>query len=235
MEFLTDLIDNTTVPWITAALLGFLTAISPCPLATNITSIGYISKDITDKRRIFLNGIFYSTGRVITYTCLALIILLGADQLQLSGFFQKYGEKITGPLLLLIGLVMLDLVRIKIPGKQSVSGGFKKRKNWGYNDALLLGLVTALAFCPYSGVLYFGMLIPLSVSSISGLYLPVIFAIATAIPVIITSWLIAYMISAVSNFYNSIRFIELWVRRIAALMFIAIGLYYTIRIYFVKF
>ncbi|HLP72336.1 MAG TPA: aromatic aminobenezylarsenical efflux permease ArsG family transporter [Bacteroidales bacterium] len=234
MEFLTDLLDNSTVPWITAILLGLLTAISPCPLATNITAIGYISKDVEDQRRVFYNGIFYTAGRAITYTGLALIIMLGADQFQFSGFLQRYGEKIIGPLLLIIGLIMLDLIRINIPVIQRLAAGMEKKKRWGYIDAILLGIVLALAFCPYSGVLYFGMLIPLSVSSASGLYLPVIFAIATALPVIILAWLIAYMISRVSSLYNRIKSFELWFRRFAAVLFIIIGLYYIIRIYLLK-
>ncbi|HEX2977148.1 MAG TPA: aromatic aminobenezylarsenical efflux permease ArsG family transporter [Bacteroidales bacterium] len=234
MEFLTDLLDNSTVPWITAILLGLLTAISPCPLATNITAIGFISKDVDDKRRIFYNGIFYTVGRAITYTGLALIIMFGADQLQFSGFLQRYGEKIIGPLLFIIGLLMLDLIRINIPGLYRLSAGMEKKRRWGYIDAVLLGLVLALAFCPYSGVLYFGMLIPLSVSSASGLYLPIIFAIATAIPVIILAWLIAYMVSAVSSFYSKMKSFELWFRRISAVLFILIGLYYIIRIYLLK-
>ncbi|HEX2919879.1 MAG TPA: aromatic aminobenezylarsenical efflux permease ArsG family transporter [Bacteroidales bacterium] len=234
MEFLTDLLDNSTVPWITAFLLGLLTAISPCPLATNITAIGYISKDVEDKRRVFYNGVFYTAGRALTYTGLAFIIMLGADQLQFSGVLQRYGEKIIGPLLLIIGLFMLDLIRINIPILQRLSAGMEKKKRLGYADAILLGLVLALAFCPYSGVLYFGMLIPLSVSSASGLYLPVIFAIATAIPVIILAWLIAFTVSRVSSFYNRIKSFELWFRRFAAVLFIIIGLYYIIRIYFIK-
>lgn len=234
MGFLTDLLDNSTVPWITAILLGLLTAISPCPLATNITAIGYISKDIEDKRRVFYNGIFYTAGRAITYTVLAMAIILGADQFQVSGFFQKYGEKVIGFLLLIIGLFMINLIRINIPWLKSLSSGIEKKKNWGYIDAVLLGIVLALAFCPYSGVLYFGILIPLSVSSASGLYLPAIFAIATAIPVIMFAWLIAFMVSTVGSFYNRIKSFELWFRRFAAVLFIIVGLYYIIRIYFLK-
>ena len=234
MGFLTDLLDNSTVPWITAILLGLLTAVSPCPLATNITAIGYISKDVEDRRRVFYNGIFYTGGRVVTYTGLALIIKLGADQIKFSGFLQSYGEKIIGPVLLIIGLFMLDFIRINIPGWHNISEGMQKKKKWGYADAALLGLILALAFCPYSGVLYFGMLIPLSLSSSTGLLLPPIFAVATAIPVIILAWLIANMVGRVSGFYNRMKTFELWFRRIAAVLFIIIGLYYIVRIYIIK-
>ena len=231
MEFLTNLLDNSTMPWLTALLLGLMTAISPCPLATNITAIGFISKDLDDRNRVFFNGLFYTFGRAITYTLLALIIFLGADQLKFSGFFQRYGEKIIGPLLIVIGLFMLDIFKINFPGFSRLTAGLQKKKKWGYLDAILLGLVFALAFCPYSGVLYFGMLVPLTVASASGLYLPVVFAIATGIPVIILAWVLAYTVSGVGNVYNKIKSLEIWFRRIISILFIAVGIYYIIRIY----
>ncbi len=231
MEFLTNLLDNSTMPWLTALLLGLMTAISPCPLATNITAIGFISKDIENRNRVFFNGLFYTLGRAITYTCLALIIFLGADQLKLSGFFQLYGEKIIGPLLIVIGLFMLDIFRINFPGFCKLTSGVQKKKKWGYLDAILLGLVFALAFCPYSGVLYFGMLIPMTITSASGLYLPIVFAIATGIPVIIIAWALAYTVSGIGNVYKKIKSFELFSRRIIAVLFIVAGIYYVIRVY----
>jgi sulfite exporter TauE/SafE len=231
MEFLTNLLENSTMPWLTALLLGLMTAISPCPLATNITAIGFISKDIEDRNRVFFNGLFYTLGRAITYTALALIIFLGADQLKFSGFFQKYGEKFIGPVLVIIGLFMLDVLKIKFPGFNKLTSRMQNKTRWTYFDAVLLGLVFALAFCPYSGVLYFGMLVPLTVTSASGLYLPLVFAIATGIPVIIFAWIIAYTISGIGSAYNKLKTFELWFRRIIAILFIAVGVYYIIRVY----
>jgi cytochrome c-type biogenesis protein len=234
MDFLTNLLDNSSMPWITALLLGLMTAISPCPLATNITAIGFISKDLENRNRIFFNGLFYTLGRVISYTSIALIIYFGADQFKFSGFFQRYGGRIIGPLLLLIGIFMLDIIRINFPGFSRLSEKMGKRKSWRFIDALLLGMVFALAFCPYSGVLYFGMLVPLTISSPSGLYLPIIFAIATGIPVIIFAWVLAYIVSGVGNLYNKIKIFELWFRRFIAILFIIVGIYYIIRIYILK-
>src|SRR4030066_2208384 len=231
MEFLTNLLESSQMPWLSAMMLGLLTAISPCPLATNITAIGYISKDVDNRNRVFLNGLFYTLGRAITYTGLALIIFLGADQLKFSGFFQRYGEKIIGPLLIVIGLFMLDIFRINFPGFSRLTTGLQKKKKWRYIDAVLLGLVFALAFCPYSGVLFFGMLVPLTVASTSGLYLPVVFAIATGIPVIILAWVLAYTVSGIGNVYNKIKSFELWFRRIIAVLFITVGIYYIIKMY----
>jgi cytochrome c-type biogenesis protein len=231
MEFLTNLLENSTMPWLTALLLGLMTAISPCPLATNITAIGFISKDIKDRNRVFFNGLFYTLGRAITYTALALIIFLGVDQLKFSGFFQRYGEKFIGPLMLIIGLLMLDVFKIKFPAFSRLTSGMQNKQRWSYFDAVLLGLVFALAFCPYSGVLYFGMLVPMTVTSASGLYLPLVFAIATGIPVIIIAWLLAYTVSGVGNVYNKMKTFELWFRRVIAVLFIAVGIYYIIRVY----
>jgi cytochrome c-type biogenesis protein len=231
MDFLTNLLDNTSMPWLTALILGLMTAISPCPLATNITAIGFISKDLENRNRVFFNGLFYTLGRVITYTLIPLIIYFGADQFKFSGFFQRYGEKIIGPLLLLIGIFMLDIIRINFPGFGRLPEKMEKRKSWRYIDAALLGIVFALAFCPYSGVLYFGMLVPLTLSSTTGLYLPVIFAIATGIPVIIIAWLLAYTVSGIGVVYNKIKVFEIWFRRVIAVLFIGVGIYYIIRVY----
>ncbi|MCX6253162.1 MAG: aromatic aminobenezylarsenical efflux permease ArsG family transporter [Bacteroidia bacterium] len=231
MEFLTNLLDNNSMPWVTAILLGLMTSISPCPLATNITAIGFISKDIDNRNRVFLNGIFYTLGRAFTYTSIAFVIFLGADQFRFSGFFQRYSEKIIGPLLIIIGVLMLDIVRIKFPGLSGLTSGMGKRKSWRFIDAVLLGIVFALAFCPYSGVLYFGMLIPMTVTSASGLYLPVLFAVATGIPVILFAWLLAYSVSGIGGIYNKIKVFELWFRRFIAILFIIVGIYYIIRVY----
>jgi cytochrome c-type biogenesis protein len=229
--FLSGILESTNVPWITALILGLLTAISPCPLATNITATGFISKDLENRNRVFFNGLFYALGRAITYTLIPLLIFLGADQFKFSGFFQRYGEKIIGPLLFLIGIFMLDIIRINFLGLGRLSEKMEKRKSWRFIDAALLGMVFALAFCPYSGVLYFGMLVPLTLSSASGLYLPVIFAIATGIPVIIFAWVLAYTLSEIGDLYKKIKIFEIWFRRIVALIFMIVGAYYIIRIY----
>jgi len=126
---------------------------------------------------------------------------------------------------------MFDIIKIEFPGFKRLTSGMQDKKKWRYFDALLLGLLFALAFCPYSGVLYFGMLVPLTVSSASGLYLPVIFAVATGIPVIVIAWVLAYTVSGIGNVYNKIKTFELWFRRIIAVLFLTVGIYYVIRVY----
>jgi sulfite exporter TauE/SafE len=212
-------------------VLGLMTAISPCPLATNITAVGFVSKDIENRNRVFVNGLIYTLGRAITYTSIALIIYLGADQFKFSGFLQQYGEKFLGPLLIIIGVFMLGIIKINFPALGKLSSGLENKKSWNYWDTLLLGIVFALAFCPYSGVLYFGMLVPMTVASASGLYLPLIFAVATGIPVIIFAWLLAYTVAGVGKVYQKIKTIEIWFRRIIAVLFILVGIYYVLRMF----
>lgn len=231
-EFLTQLLDSTEAPFFTALILGLMTAISPCPLATNITAIGYISKDIDDRRKVFINGLVYTLGRTVSYFAVALVLYLGANQFKISGFFQQYGEKVIGPLLLVIGLFMLGIFKWNISIMDKLTSKRQQKGVNSYWDVLLLGILFALAFCPYSGVLYFGMLIPITIGSPSGLILPVIFAFATGIPVIIFAWLIAFSISGVGTLYNRIRVFETWFRKIIAVVFIITGIYYIVVIYF---
>jgi cytochrome c-type biogenesis protein len=232
MEFLTSLLESSSFPILTAFILGLMTAISPCPLATNITAVGFISKDIQNRNRVFINGLVYTLGRSLSYTLLAVILFYSADQFKISGFIQRYGEKIIGPLLILIGLFMLDIIRINFPGLTSLTDKFSKQGVGSYWGVLLLGVIFALAFCPYSGVLYFGMLMPLTISSSEGLLLPLVFAVATGIPVIIFAWLIAYTLSGVGGIYNKIKTFEIWFRRVIAVLFIGIGIYYIVIMFF---
>jgi len=215
------------LPILSAFLLGLMTAISPCPLATNITATAYISKNLNNKRQIFLNGLIYTLGRAVSYTLLGLILYFGASKFNVSSFFHSYGERLLGPLLIVIGVFMLDLISINFPGVSKITeklGGKIQGNGWG---ALLLGMIFALAFCPYSGILYFGMLIPITVASADGLYLPVVYAFATGLPVIIIAYLIAFTLSGVGSFYNKTKKFEYWFRKIVAAIFILSGLYFT--------
>ncbi|MDP2423992.1 MAG: aromatic aminobenezylarsenical efflux permease ArsG family transporter [Bacteroidales bacterium] len=236
MEFLQSIINNSQFPLLTAFILGLMTAISPCPLATNISAIGYISKDLSDRRRVFWNGILYTAGRAISYTVLGIILIVvikqGASVFKIQKIVGTYGELFIGPLLIVIGVFMLGLVRINLSflGRHSsqmenkVAGG----NPWG---AFIMGLAFALAFCPYSGILYFGALIPLAVTSSAGYFLPLVFAIATGLPVIIFAWILAFSLTSLGSFYNKIKTFEFWFRRIVAGIFILIGLYYVWIIY----
>jgi len=234
MDFINILIDNYNIPFLTAFLLGILTSISPCPLATNITAIAYISKEIKMVKNTLLNGLYYTLGRGISYTLLATLIYFGLSSFQISKIFQGWGDKILGPILIIIGLIMFGVIKINIGGH---SQKIEKLKKWlsskGYIGSLLLGVLFALAFCPYSGVLFFGALIPLTLKSTEGLLLPPIFALGTGLPVIIFSFLIAFSMQKVSRAFQVVQKVEKIMRYGLATIFLVVGVYYTQ--YLVKF
>ena len=234
MEFLQHILDNSNIPIVTAFVLGLLTAISPCPLATNITAIGYIGRDIESKQRIFWNGILYTVGRIIAYSVLGAILIYILHQGENMFFIQKgiskLGEMLIAPAMILIGLFMLFGDRLNLP-KFGFSGDLESDRMKGMWGSLLLGILFAMAFCPTSGVLYFGMLIPMSAQATAGYLLPVVFAFATGLPVILVAWFLAYSVAGIGTFYNRMKVIQKWFNRIVAILFILVGLYYAYTFY----
>lgn len=227
--FLTELYASAPGPLVSALLLGLLIAIAPCPMTINITAMGYISKDISRPRRIFSNGAFYALGTIAAYTGLALVLWLGADQFKVSTVFQQYSEYILGPLLFFIGLYMLGIFRMDFPGLNRLASRFQNRTSFRAWDSFLLGFIFALAFCPYSGMLYFAMLIPLIITTGSP-WLSLPFSLAAGIPVVIFAWLLAFTVSGVGRAFNRLKAFEFWFRKVLALLFMGIGTYYIIQL-----
>lgn len=228
-DFLQQWADNSQFPVLSAFALGLMTAISPCPLATNITALGYISRELSSKKRIFYNGLWYTLGRLFSYSALGILIYFGASSFRIARLFSHYGEKILGPLLIIVGVLMLGIIKIKAVRQSGALSGKIEQKAGGGKGiwAFLLGVVFALAFCPTSGVFYFLMLIPMTIASPGGLILPPVFAIATGLPVIIVAWLLAFSVGNIGSFYRKIKVFEQWMRYIIAALFILVGLYYV--------
>lgn len=226
MELINNLIDNYNLPMLTAFLVGILASISPCTLTTNITAIAFISKDIKTPKHTIVSGLFYTLGRGIGYTLLAVLIYFGLSSFQISKIFQGWGDKVLGPVLIIIGLIMFDVIKVNLKN----TGKLEKIKLWlsdkGQLGSLALGMLFAFAFCPYSGVLFFAVLIPLVLESGSGLILPALFALGTGLPVIVFSFLIAYSMKRVASVFMSVQKIEKWLRYGVATIFVLTGLYY---------
>ena len=229
MDYLQSILENTNIPILSALILGLMTSISPCPLATNITATAFISKNISNKKQVFLSGIIYSFGRAFSYTLIGLILYFGASKFQIARFFQQNGEKYLGPLLIIIGLIMLNVIRLNFLQKSNFTEKLSEKfVGKGLLGSFIIGVLFALAFCPYSGALYFGMLIPMTISSIDGLYLPVVFAFGTGLPVILFTYLLAFSVGSIGIFYNKISLIEKRMRIIAGIIFVLSGLYYVL-------
>lgn len=234
MDILQTWLEGSEVPVLTAFLLGLLTAVSPCPLATNITAIGFISKDIESKDRTFLLGILYTIGRMVAYSLLgALLIWMlrrGFDTFDLQSKVSQWGEMLLSPVLIVMGLVMLfgDKLPLSGFGLNASEKSGRLRGAWG---SLLLGILFAMAFCPTSGMFYFGMLIPMSASATGGYALPAVYALATGLPVVIVAWIIAYSIGNIAGFYKKMQVFQKWLNRMVAVLFIIVGIYYAYTFY----
>lgn len=213
--------------FISAFWLGILTAISPCPLATNIAAVSFLSKKITHPKTVFLSGLFYVIGRMITYAVLGFFIiysLLGIPAI--ANFLQKYMNKALGPILIIAGLFLLDVFRFNITGFRISAHKQNTLAQSGIKGAFLLGIIFALAFCPSSAALFFGSLIPLSLGHRFGISLPFIYGIATGLPVLIFALFISFGVKSVSSWFTKVTKFEVYARKITGAIFILAGIYY---------
>ena len=233
MDWLYSLLDNSSVPVVTAMILGILTAVSPCPLATNLTAVAYLGREIDNRRKVFYLGLLYTLGRTIAYSALGAVLIFiirkGEDAFDIQDAISAIGEWILGPALVLIGLFMLFGHLLHLP-KFGFSGQASGSWTQGALGALILGVLFAMAFCPTSGMLYFGMLIPMSAVESGGYVLPVVYAIATSLPVLVAAWIIAYSMQSLGKVMGKIAVFQRWFNRFVAILFVLVGLYYTITI-----
>ncbi len=216
-----------------AVWFGVLTSISPCPLATNIAAISYIGKKVEHPRLVLATGLLYTLGRSVVYLALGVLLvesLLSAPHV--SFFLQRYMMKILGPLLIIVGMFLVGLVKINITGLGTSNTILRRADRMGIWGAGLLGIVFALSFCPTSAALFFGSLIPLAVKSQSGIILPLLYGIGTALPVVVFAFLIAAGAHYVGNVFHRITQFELWARRITGALFIGIGIYFSLKYIF---
>ncbi len=228
-EIVNQLSSSLDIPVLSAFLLGLLTAISPCPMATNIAAIAYVSRRVTERKYAVITGTLYTLGRMFSYSILGiLIIVAGLEIPGVASFLQNFGEQILGPLLIVVGLIMLNINRLCFSlggGKLASIGG--KVADWGMAGGFLLGALFALAFCPYSAILFFGVLIPLAFKSTEGIVLPAIFAIGTGLPVLIFGTLISVGVAKVSAWLNMATRVEKVTRIVVSIIFIGVGIYYV--------
>lgn len=213
----------------TAAWLGLLTSISPCPLATNVAAIAFVSRDGGNPRRALAAGLLYTLGRSIAYVLVAAVAVLAMERLLgLSTFLQGTFYKLLGPLLIVVGMVLVGLIDLKLPQRSQTVSEERVRRG-GMFAALPLGAVFALSFCPVSAALFFGMLIPLATKHSSVLTLPTVYGAATGLPVAIFAVAIAFGASKVAGAFRAVSRIERIARPVTGGLLILIGIYETLR------
>jgi len=216
----------------TAFWLGILTSMSPCPLATNIASVTFISKKTAHPKFVFISGLFYSIGRMLAYSVVGFIVIKSFMGIPATAnFLQKYMNMALGPVLILIGVFLLDVVKINIKGLSISKDKFEKLSNSGALGSFVLGFIFALSFCPVSAALFFGSLIPLALSSSIGVVLPFVYGFATGLPVLVFSILTALGINAVGSWLNKASKLEFYARKITGAVFMIVGAYYVFIIF----
>jgi cytochrome c biogenesis protein CcdA len=219
--------ESLWLGWFTALWLGTLTSISPCPLASNIAAISFLSKKIAHPGMVFISGLAYTFGRMAAYAVVGWLIIHSLVTIpQTAMFLQKYMGKAVGPLLLLTGIILLEIVVIDLPGFQISHKHQGKLAASGAPGAFLLGFAFALAFCPVSAALFFGSLIPLALNRQAGEALPFIYGIGTGLPVLAFALAIAFGVTSLSHWFHKITKIEFFTRKVAGVIFLIVGLYY---------
>ncbi len=214
--------------FLSALWLGILASISPCPLATNIAAISFLSKRITNPIFVFLAGLTYTLGRMFSYAILGILIIKSVLAVPESAqFLQKYVVKAMGPILILTGLVLLEVIKLKFSGFMLSEKHRNALIEAGAPGAFMLGIFFALAFCPISAALFFGSLIPLALSHKMGIILPFIYGIGTGLPVLFFAVAIAIGVSSLNRWFSKLTVLELYMRKITGAIFILVGVYYT--------
>jgi cytochrome c biogenesis protein CcdA len=218
------------LPLVGALWLGVLTSISPCPLASNVAAIAFVARDLTKPRRVLLSGLLYTLGRTVAYVALAALLVFGLLSIPaVSNFLQKHLNQVLGPILIVAGVLLLDLLSVSLPSSgwsgQAVQG---QVEHWGLAAAGLLGFLFALAFCPVSAALFFGSLIPLSLKHTPHLLYPVLYGIGTAVPVLVIAVALSTGASAVGKWLQQLGRVEAVARAATGILFVGVGLYYVL-------
>ncbi|MBZ0267111.1 aromatic aminobenezylarsenical efflux permease ArsG family transporter [bacterium] len=209
-----------------ALWLGVLTSVSPCPLATNIAAISFVGRRVDSPRAVLLGGVLYTLGRSFAYAVLGAVLvysLLSASSVSLA--LQKHMNRILGPLLIVTGMVLLDLLPLKLPGSAPgarAQGLAERGGTWG---AGLLGILFALSFCPISAALFFGSLLPLAIANGSAVLVPSIYGIGTGLPVLVFAVALGLGAGSLAGAFRRVAAAELWARRITGVIFIGVGVY----------
>lgn len=210
--------------------LGVLTSISPCPLTTNIAAVSFVSRDLGSSRKVLWSGLLYSLGRMLTYVVIAVLAVASLLSLpEVSFYLEMYMNKIVGPLLILVGIILLDFLPISFSTSFVSSSVQDKAGKWGMWGSGILGIVFALTFCPLSAALFFGSLIPLALDSKSSVLLPSVYGLGTALPVVVFAVVIAFGAKSLGRIFDKLTQVEKWARKLTAAIFIGAGLYLSLK------
>jgi len=211
---------------LSAFWLGILTSISPCPLATNVAAVSFISRNLGSSKKVLWSGVLYAAGRMLTYVAIAVLAVASLLSLpEVSFFLESNMHKIIGPLLILVGIILLDILPISFSTSPAGTSMQAKAAGWGLWGSGLLGIIFALTFCPLSAALFFGSLIPLAIDGKSAVLMPSVYGLGTAVPVVAFAFVMVFSVKSLGKIFDKLTQIEKWVRKGTAVAFICAGIY----------
>jgi cytochrome c biogenesis protein CcdA len=210
--------------------LGILTSISPCPLATNIAAVSFISRNLGSSKKVLWSGLLYAAGRMLTYVAIAVLAVASLLSLpEVSFFLESNMHKFIGPLLIVVGIILLDVIPFSFSASLVGSSVQEKAGKWGIWGSGLLGIIFALTFCPLSAALFFGSLIPLAIDGKSSVMMPSVYGLGTALPVIAFALVMVFSVKSIGKVFDKLTQIEKWVRKLTAIIFIGAGIYLLLK------
>lgn len=210
--------------------LGILTSISPCPLATNIAAVSFVAGNLESSKRVLWSGFLYAAGRMFTYVTIAVLAVASLLSLpEVSFFLETNMHKIIGPLLIVMGIILLDVLPISFSASLVSSSVQEKAGKWGMWGSGILGIVFALTFCPLSAALFFGSLIPLAIDGKSAVLMPSVYGFGTALPVVGFALVMVFSVKSIGKIFDKLTQIEKWVRKLTAVIFIGAGIYLLLK------
>jgi len=229
-ELAMELSQGGSIPLISAFLIGILVSVSPCPLATNVTAIAYIGRRAGERKYAITAASLYTLGRMFTYSVIGiLIIVVGLGVAGISSFLQDIGEQWLGPLLIAVGILLLVIDKLPfVRGSGRLHDLGSKVADWGVIGGFFLGALFAMAFCPFSAVLFFGVLIPMALKSTAGVLLPPAFAIGTGLPVLLLGILLSFGVGRVTSWINALNRAQPVIRIAVSIIFMGVGIYYIV-------
>lgn len=221
---------NEIAVGLTSALwLGILTSISPCPLATNIAAVSFLSKNVVQVKKVLQSGVAYTIGRMIAYALIGFLIISSLLSVPIiAQFLQQWMNRLLGPILIIAALFLLNVVKINISGlvlssekQQSLA------QKGGVTGSFALGFLFALSFCPVSAALFFGSLIPLSLQHNIGSVLPFVYGLGTGLPVLVFAASIAFGAQSLTRWFYKVTTIETYMRKATGVIFLIVGGYFV--------
>jgi cytochrome c-type biogenesis protein len=225
-----ELMQSYYLDIFSALWLGILTSISPCPLATNIAAVSFISRNLGSSKKVLWSGLLYAAGRMLTYVAIAVLAVASLLSLpEVSFFLESNMHKVIGPLLIVVGIILLDVIPVSFSTPLVSSSVQEKAGKWGLWGSGFLGIIFALTFCPLSAALFFGSLIPLAVDGKSAVMMPSVYGLGTALPVVAFALVMVFSVKSIGKIFDRLTQIEKWVRKLTAVIFIGAGIYLLLK------